>query len=144
MYPQKDERRPRVHPVRITEDKIVEMVNTFYAKVKIHPTLGPIFNNIIGAHWDRHLPKMYQFWSSVLNTSGVYSGNPMRVHMQITEKVDPGNFGQWLTLFQETLNELFSSEDVDFIYGKAASIAQSLSLGMFYNPASAHNIAKEE
>lgn len=144
MYPNEDEQRPRVRPVRVPNDKIVEMVDTFYDKVKIHPTLGPIFNNTIGSHWDRHLPKMYQFWSSVLNTSGVYSGNPMRVHMQIAEKVDPRNFGQWLTLFKETLNELFSAEDAEFIYGKAANIAQSLSLGMFYNPASPHHMAEEK
>jgi hemoglobin len=126
-------------PVRISNDMIIKLVDLFYEKIRAHSTLGPIFETAIGDRWDAHLPKMYKFWSSVLNSSGLYAGNPMRAHMQITGKVDPVNFGQWLTLFKQTLEELFSTEDVDFIYGKAENIAQSLSLGMFYNPASPHH-----
>lgn len=144
MYPPEDEVRPKIRPIRISNDKIVEMVDTFYDKVKLHPSLGPIFNNTIGSRWEAHLPKMYQFWSSVLNSSGLYNGNPMRAHMHLTEKVTPENFGQWLELFQETLRELFSDEDADFIFGKAENIAQSLSLGMFYNPTSSHHLETKE
>jgi len=140
MYPSENEARPRSRPVRVPNEKIIEMVDGFYDRVKAHPSLGPIFHNAIGEHWDKHLPKMYQFWSSVLNTSGVYSGNPMKVHIQLAEKIAPENFGQWLTLFQETLHELFSAEDAEFIYGKAENIAKSFSLSMFYNPANIHQL----
>lgn len=117
---------------------IIKMVDQFYEKVKAHQTLGPIFNTAIGENWATHMPKMYNFWSSVLNSTGTYSGNPMRVHMSLPGKIEPVNFGQWLTLFRTTLDELFSVEDADFIYEKAERIAQSLSLGMFYSPASVH------
>ncbi|GLQ06141.1 hypothetical protein GCM10007924_13620 [Sneathiella chinensis] len=117
---------------------IVEMVNRFYGKVRQHPSLGPIFDGAIGDKWAEHLPKMYRFWSSVLNSSGLYSGNPMRAHMTLTQTVEPEDFGHWLVLFRETLDELFSADDADFIFEKAERIAESLSLGMFYNPASIH------
>ncbi len=121
---------------------IVKMVDLFYEKVKAHDALGPIFNDAIGNHWADHMPKMYRFWSSVLNTSGLYSGNPMSVHMSLKQSVLPENFAHWLGLFQETLAELFSPEDQAFIFKKAENIAKSLSLGMFYNPASPHNLAE--
>lgn len=135
------ERKERT--VRVPNPKIVEMVDTFYGKVRQHPNLGPIFSNSIGDNWEPHLQKMYRFWSSVLNTSGVYSGNPMAAHMNLTAKVEPRNFGQWLTLFQETLQELFDEDDAAFIYQKAENIAQSLSLGMFYNPASPNRLTSD-
>jgi len=143
MHPPEKETRPKVRPVRISNEMIVKMVDRFYDKVKQHPSLGPIFDDAIGDRWEEHMPKMYRFWSSVLNSSGLYNGNPMQAHMQLTQKVVPENFGQWLTLFQETLSELFSPDDAAFIYGKAENIAQSLSLGMFYNPASRHNMSDQ-
>ncbi len=126
-------------PIKIHNDMIIKMVDHFYDKVKAHQSLGPIFHGAIGDSWSDHMPKMYKFWSSVLNSTGAYTGNPMRVHMSLPGKIEPVNFGEWLTLFRETLDDLFSAEDADFIYEKAERIAQSLSLGMFYNPASAHS-----
>ena len=143
MYPRDPETGRLIRPTRVENDRIIEMVDHFYDKVRAHPSLGPIFNDAIGDNWEHHLQKMYRFWSSVLNSSGVYSGNPMAAHITLKQKVVPPNFGQWLTLFKETLDEMFEPEDADFIYGKASNIAQSLSLGMFYNPASPHHIPPE-
>ncbi len=142
MIPDENDQTRISRPVIIQHEMIVEMVDLFYDKVKQHPSLGPIFDTAIGDRWSDHMPKMYGFWSSVLNSSGIYSGNPMRAHMTLNSKVEPENFKEWLDLFKETLDELFTAKDATFIFGKAENIAQSLSLGMFYNPASIHNRAK--
>ncbi|WP_025899646.1 group III truncated hemoglobin [Sneathiella glossodoripedis] len=139
MHDQNFERRKN-RTVRFSDEQIVEMVDRFYEGVKKHPRLGPIFNNSIGDNWHVHLPKMYRFWSSVLNTSGVYSGNPMAVHMNLQQHVEPSDFSHWLELFRATLDELFTKDEADFIYLKAENIAKSLSLGMFFNPASPHHM----
>ncbi len=144
MYPPEEHTQRNPRPARLSNEQIVEMVDRFYEKVRAHASLGPIFDAVIGDHWDEHMPKMYRFWSSVINTSGLYSGNPMQVHMGLKAKVEPENFGHWLGLFHETLTELFSEEDVAFIFKKAENIAQSLSLGMFYNPASPHSMVKAQ
>ncbi|MBL4740780.1 MAG: group III truncated hemoglobin [Sneathiella sp.] len=135
MYPP-EEVNPRLpRPIIIPNDMIVKMVDRFYEKVREHSILGPIFDTKIGDRWSEHMPKMYRFWSSVLNSSGLYSGNPMQKHKPLTDKVKPEYFTHWLDLFRETLEELFDNKDVEFIFEKAERIAQSLSLGMFYNPA---------
>lgn len=123
---------------------IVQMVDVFYDKVRNHKILGPIFDSAIGDRWAAHMPKMYKFWSSVLNSSGHYTGNPMRAHMTLSQKIAPEDFKYWLDLFQETLNDLFEPEDQQFIFEKAENIARSLSLGMFYNPASANALPPSE
>lgn len=135
MYPTEDTNPRPPRPINISNEMIVKMVDRFYEKVQEHSVLGPIFDAQIGDRWAEHMPKMYRFWSSVLNASGLYSGNPMQKHIPLKDKVVPENFAHWLELFRETLEELFSSEDVEFIFVKAERIAQSLSLGMFYNPA---------
>ncbi|HRH66624.1 MAG TPA: group III truncated hemoglobin, partial [Bacteroidia bacterium] len=53
--------------VRITNRTHIELlVNTFYDRVKVHPVLGPIFNDMAKVDWNMHLPKMYNFWASIL------------------------------------------------------------------------------
>ncbi|MEH6402117.1 MAG: group III truncated hemoglobin [Sneathiella sp.] len=138
MYPSEDENPRLPRPIIIPNEMIVKMVDRFYDKVKEHPILGPIFDTQIGDRWAEHMPKMYRFWSSVLNSSGLYSGNPMQKHMTLKNKVSAENFTHWLDLFRETLEELFNAKDVEFIFEKAERIAQSLSLGMFFNPAAQH------
>jgi hemoglobin len=64
---------PRVGPgvaVDIDEAMIHRLVHAFYAKVRLDPALGPIFNREIGDGWDHHLAKLCDFWSSVMLMTG--------------------------------------------------------------------------
>jgi hemoglobin len=68
------------HPT-VTEDGIAELVDTFYARIRTDPVLGPVFEGKIAPDaWPKHLATMKRFWSSVMLTSGAYSGNPVGVH----------------------------------------------------------------
>jgi len=73
-------------------------VRTFYARIRADEVLGPIFERTIGADWEPHLHKMFDFWSSVMLTSGRYKGQPMLAHMRL-KTVRPEHFDRWLTLF---------------------------------------------
>jgi len=91
-------------PELCTEDEVVRLVHTFYAKVRKDPVLGPIFESHI-ADWDRHLAKMVDFWSSALRGTARYKGTPMPRHAAL-----PGLtitlFHRWLALFRETTEAL--------------------------------------
>jgi len=52
------------HDIRNRED-VSRLVNTFYAKIRVDETLGPIFNAII-TDWDVHLSRLTDFWESQL------------------------------------------------------------------------------
>jgi len=120
-------------PLRISEDDIRRLVDSFYAKVRIDPVLGPIFERAIPGDWQPHLEKMYAFWSSVMLTSGRYKGNPVIKHMTI-RGMTPELFTHWLALFDTTCRELFEDPLVDAFRGKAERIAESLKLALFYRP----------
>lgn len=131
------ERRARivqgiVDETGVNEEMIVNLVHTFYGKVRTDPLIGPIFERVI-EDWDPHLAKMCDFWSSVMRMTGRYHGNPMMAHMRL-KMVRPEHFQRWLTLFGETARELCEPDVAALFVGRAENIAKSLQLGMFFKP----------
>jgi hemoglobin len=122
-------------PAAITEESIVQLVDAFYAKVRRDTRLGPVFERAIAAdQWPVHLAKMYDFWSSVMLTTGRYKGNPLAVHLQVAG-LEEGLFTDWLALFRTTAEELFPPEIAAEFRLKSERIAESLKLGLFFRPA---------
>ena len=118
---------------RVSEDSIKLLVDGFYAKVRRDPELAPIFQRAIPGDWGPHLEIMYAFWSSVMLTSGRYKGNPVAKHVALSG-IQPPLFERWLKLFNETAGELFDDAVSAEFGAKAARIAESLQLAMFYRP----------
>lgn len=118
----------------VTEATIARLIDTFYAKVRRDPRLGPIFSAAIADDaWPAHLERMYAFWSSVMLTSGRYKGNPVAVHLAV-EGLTPPLFGLWLDLFEATAATLFQPTLAAQFASKARRIAESLKLALFYRP----------
>lgn len=84
------------------------LVDTFYDKVRDDQLIGPIFNERIQNRWPEHLAKMYSFWQTVLLGEHTYYGSPFPPHAQLP--VQREHFERWLSLFSQTLEELFSGE----------------------------------
>jgi hemoglobin len=118
---------------RISEEGIRRLVDAFYAKVRCDPELAPIFMRAIPGDWQPHLTRMYAFWSSVMLTTGRYKGNPAVKHLVIPG-IRPHLFERWLALFNETCGELFDDGVGEQFRVKAARIAESLMLALFYRP----------
>lgn len=118
---------------RVDEDGIGRLVDDFYTKVRADAELGPIFEHMLHGEWVPHLAKMRDFWSSVMLTSGRYKGNPVIVHQHV-EGIEARLFDRWLALFGETCGELFEDDIADAFRGRAARIAESLKLALFYRP----------
>lgn len=119
----------------IPSDSVIrELVDAFYAKIRHDPELGSIFETALHGRWDAHLPKMYDFWSSVMLTSGRYKGNPMAVHMRLPP-FPAELFERWLALFVETARELCAPALAADFEAKARRIAESLKLALYYRPA---------
>ncbi len=129
--------RRRPLPAPLTDEREIEtVVRAFYTRIRADEVLGPIFEHAIGDDWEPHLNKMFDFWSSVMLTSGRYKGQPMLAHMRL-KTVRPEHFDRWLTLFRATLGELCVEATAAAFVVRAERIADSLRMGMFFNPASA-------
>jgi hemoglobin len=109
-------------PHQITREEISDLVDRFYAKVRLDPEIGPIFNAAID-DWPGHLSLLKDFWSTVLLTERSYKGDPLSKHLELS--LDPAHFARWLTLFAETAREVMSTEHAEIIIGKSHRIAEN-------------------
>ncbi len=120
----------------LDEGAIESLVHTFYAAIREDETLGPIFDEVIAPNWDAHLEKMCAFWSSVMMSTGRYSGRPMQAHAKLTH-VRPEHFDLWLAIFRNTASTLFVPALAAEFIQRAERIAASLKLGMFFDASNA-------
>lgn len=107
----------------LSEALLQELVETFYAKLRLDPLLGPIF----AAHvhdWPEHLERIGRFWSSVALMTGRYQGSPVEAHRNLP--VDWSHFQRWLMLFGQTAHALLPASGADYLILRAERIARSL------------------
>lgn len=110
-------------PVLCSEAEVVELVNTFYAKVRNDPILAPIFERHV-ADWSLHIPKLIAFWSTALRGSKSYRGNPLLMHRLLPD-LTSWTFERWLDLFHETTGALPNRAMAERADELAQRIAQS-------------------
>lgn len=87
----------------VTRPEIARVVAAFYAAVREHPTLGPVF----AAHvtdWPAHEAKIADFWAGIILHAPGYGGNPVVAHVR-AGNVRPGMFPAWLALFDGVLEQ---------------------------------------
>jgi hemoglobin len=114
----------------ITASTIVQLVDTFYARVREDAVLGPVFEARLAGHWQEHMPRMYAFWTKVLLDTGEFQGNVFGKHMALSG-IGKEHFVRWLTLFKMTAIEVFGVEGAEPAILVANRIASSLQLGFF-------------
>jgi hemoglobin len=113
----------------IDEERLRLLVETFYARVRHDPLIGPVFERAID-DWPGHLERLQAFWSSVMLTSGRYKGRPLPAHVKHGDSITPASFARWLALWKETAEEVMPPAAAAALQEKAARIAESLSLGI--------------
>ena len=114
----------------ITESSIVQLVDTFYARVRDDAVLSPVFEAKLAGRWHEHMPRMYAFWTKVLLGTGEFNGNVFGKHMALSG-IETEHFVRWLTLFRLTAVDVFGVDGAGDALAVAQRIASSLQLGFF-------------
>lgn len=114
-----------------TRKEIDFLVRRFYKEIRVHDTLGPIFNSVI-QDWDHHLVHLSDFWEMILLQTGPGKGqfNPNRVHQEVDAKMDnsiaQAHFGNWLELWFSTIDRYFEGKNADHAKEHARRMAHML------------------
>lgn len=112
----------------VTDAQIDAVVADFYAAVRAHPGLGPVF----AAHvtdWTAHEAKIARFWKNAIRLERGYDGNPMEVH-RAAGNVRPGMFIPWLGLFDSVLRRNLPDDVAEAWSALAHRIGESLAMGL--------------
>ncbi len=107
---------------------IETLVNAFYEKIKTDAKIGYLFNDVAKVNWELHLPKMYDFWDSILFYKASYEGNPMDKHKVLHEKspMTKAHFQHWIDLFNKTVNAHFEGTKAEEMKKRAMNIATAM------------------
>jgi len=115
----------------LTRQDVSLLVRSFYAKVRIHSELGPIFNGIVD-DWESHLVRLTDFWEIILLNTGPGAGkfNPVKAHKEVDQatghQIHQALFGHWLELWFTTLGENFEGPNAEFAKEHARRMAHIL------------------
>src|SRR5688500_13692124 len=104
-----------------TLDDIVQMVDSFYSKVRSDELLGPVFNEVIQDRWPEHLDKLHRFWETILLKNPTYQGHPFIPHAQLPIATE--HFERWLNLFIRNVKDQFHGALASEAIERASSMA---------------------
>jgi len=107
---------------------IIRLVDRFYDRVRADAALGPIFDGVARVDWEKHLPKLYDFWDTVLFRANSFRGNLIGAHSKLIPAAGMGRdlFEHWLALFRETVAANFDGPNAGHIVRCAEDIANVL------------------
>lgn len=111
--------------IKFRED-IDLLVEAFYRKIMVDPTIGHIFTDVVQLQLEAHLPIICDFWESILLSNPIYRGNPMLKHLELAEKtaLTQMHFEVWLGQWEQTVRELHSGEKADLAVQRAQDIGR--------------------
>ena len=112
----------------ITRAEIKKVVTLFYARIRDHVVLAPIFAAHVDS-WPDHEEKITNFWCNAILRDQSYNGNPMRTHMN-TQEIKPMHFDIWIGLFDTVLEHHLSHEKAQAWSALVHRIGRSLQLGL--------------
>ncbi len=124
----------------ITSAEIDLVVADFYAAIRVHPGLGPVFATHV-TDWPTHEEKIARFWRNAILMERSYDGNPMQAHRE-AGNVRPGMFTPWLALFDSILKRNLAPETAASWSALAHRIGQGLRYGVVDQATHADGVPK--
>ncbi|MFN9470228.1 group III truncated hemoglobin [Acidovorax sp.] len=112
-------------------ESMATLVHAFYADVRAHPLLGPVFEAALHGRWDEHLARLVDFWCTVaLGQRRFKGGDVFGKHMALSG-VTPAHFAAWVGLWQQHTSRLFAPDFAQELQIAAHGIARNLFRGYF-------------
>lgn len=104
-------------------EKLRVLLRHFYADVRQHAEIGPIFTAQI-EDWPAHLEKIADFWSNVTGGPMRYSGPMPMKHMPLGLR--PEHFAAWLDLWRRQCRIQLPPREAEELIAAAEMIGDRL------------------
>jgi hemoglobin len=120
-------------PLRLDlrDEDIAPLLLEFYACIERDPLLAPYF---AGLDMREHVPRIADFWSTILFHSGRYSGNAFRPHLEMPG-LTPEHFAHWLDALERTVDAHHAGPNAEMMKALGHRIAYSMQLRLGITPA---------
>jgi hemoglobin len=105
-------------------EKLAKLLHHFYADVRQHQLIGPVFNKQI-SDWPEHLKLIANFWTRLTGGPSNYSGNVPGKHILLG--LSPIHFQAWLQLWEFNCRNYLKRPEAEEMIELAHDIGRRLS-----------------
>src|SRR3569623_1240308 len=120
----------------LREADLEPLLVEFYARVGKDVLLAPYFESL---DMTAHIPRIADFWSTLLFHSGRYTGNAFRPHLEM-----PGlrseHFERWLATLEATLDASYTGPNTDRMKFFAHRVGYSMQVRLGIAPSTPYQI----
>lgn len=104
------------------------LLQRFYGQVMVDELLAEPFTDLRKNGLDSHIPVMADFWETVLFRAGLYRGSALGAHRHVHRRspLSGHHFLRWLTMWNDTVDEMFRGPVAEHAKIQAARIAWAL------------------
>ena len=115
----------------VTQQKVREVTAFFYARVRIDPILGPVFNSVIAEEdWPAHIEKVSRFWDLAFRLDRNYAaGGFMAAHLKHAH-IQQEHTHRWLQLFEEALADVCNAREAAGFRAVANAMMENVRFGL--------------
>ena len=101
------------------------LVRAFYGRAMVDPIIGFLFTDVAKLDLEAHIPRITNFWDTILLGARSYGGGAFRPHVELHFKVPltRGHFDRWLYLWSMSVDELFEGERAELAKAHANRVA---------------------
>jgi hemoglobin len=110
-----------------SREDIDALMRRFYGRAMSDPLIGRLFTDVAQLDLEAHVPRIAAFWETILLGARTYGGGAFAPHAALHAKVPlrSAHFGRWVTLWGETVDDLFAGERAELAKAHAARVAQA-------------------
>ncbi|CAA9511044.1 MAG: hypothetical protein AVDCRST_MAG85-2344 [uncultured Solirubrobacteraceae bacterium] len=110
-----------------TREDCERLVRAFYGQAFEDPTIGFVFTDVVGLDLEAHVPRITDFWTTVLLGDKRYGGSAFNPHVAVHAKValEERHFERWLQLWFGTVDDRFKGEKANQAKIHALRVAQA-------------------
>lgn len=104
------------------------LLRRFYGRVLVDDVLAEPFTEVRTHGLDAHIPKMCDFWETVLFRAGLYRGSALHAHRRVHDRVPLSgrHFVRWLTTWNDTVDEMYCGPVAEHAKIQGARIAWAM------------------
>lgn len=112
----------------IDRGDVEALLRRFYGRVLDDDVLAEPFAQVRARGLDSHIPRMCDFWETVLFRAGLYKGSALHAHRDVHRRtvLSERHFVRWLTTWQHTVDEMYSGPVAEQAKVQAARIAWAM------------------
>jgi hemoglobin len=112
----------------VDRSDIETLLRRFYCRVLVDEVLAESFAELRAIGLDAHLPKMCDFWETVLFRAGRYRGSALAPHRDVHHRtpLSGGHFVRWLTIWHRTVDEMYRGPAAERAKVQATRIAWAM------------------